>query len=124
MIKALDQKLNAARYCTWGSYFLFILSLVGGGYLEGTPVSILIIVTLPLIIFLPGMARENYKSIAMLSFMTLMYFVPLVVNVMEPGATIYDMFSVALISVLFIASMMFSRWKQYHLAGYGKEQAP
>jgi uncharacterized membrane protein len=120
MIKNLEVKLRYSRYTTWISYFLFILSLVVGGVVEGTPASLLVIVTLPLIIFLPGMARENYKSLAMLSFVTLMYFVPLVVNVMESDASIFDVTSVTMISILFMASMLFSRWRQFFDAGYGR----
>ena len=122
MIKALDTKLKAARYVTWTSFFLFFISLIAGGRLETppTPASLLAIISLPLIIMLPGMARENHKSLAMLSFVTLLYFIPLVVNVMSPEGNGFDIFSLVLICILFLSSMLFSRWKQYHLAGLGE----
>jgi len=122
MIKALNAKLRYARYTTWGSYFLFILCLISGGALRGTPMSVLLLATLPLLLFLPGMARENYKSLAMLSFVTLMYFIPLVDGAMRPTADVFHFITVGLISILFVAAMMFSRWKQYADAGYGEGQ--
>lgn len=114
MIPNLEKKLSIARQLTWASYFLFIISLLTGGLVSGTPASLLIIVTLPLVIFLPGMARENDKTLVMLSFVTLLYFIPIVVNVGEPDNSIFDIFSLVLICVLFTSSMFFSRWKRYH----------
>ena len=119
MIKQLDTKLYFARRITWGSYFLFILTMITGSYLKGTPGSLIIISTLPLILFLPGMARENYKSLSMLCFVTLFYFTVIVVNLGGPEQSVFDWISVVLISLLFCSAMMFSRWKQYELAGYG-----
>jgi len=120
-IKALDTKLAYARKTTWFSYFLFMISMWTNGSVgeNPTPLPLLAIVSLPLILLLPGMARENYKSLSMLSFVTLMYFVPLVVNVGKPDYDVFDVISLALICVLFTASMLFSRWAQYHQAGLG-----
>ena len=118
-IRHLDTKLYYARRFTWYSYFLFLLSLWIGGVLGGTPMTLLGIVSLPLTLFLPGMARESYKSLAMLSFVTLMYFIPLVVNLTEPDYDGFDALSLVLICILFTASMLFSRWAQYHQAGLG-----
>lgn len=121
MIKALNAKLRYARYTTWFCYFFFIICLISGSVLRGTPISVPLLATLPLLLFLPGMARENYKSLAMLAFVTLMYFIPLVDGAMRPTADIFHFLTVGLISILFVAAMMFSRWKQYADAGYGDE---
>lgn len=117
MIKALATKLSWARRLTWTSYCLFLLSMVTGSALSGTPTSLIVISTLPLFLFLPGMARENHKSLSMLCFVTLMYFTVIVVKVWEPNRTPVDILSLVLIAALFSAAMMFSRWKQYQLAG-------
>ena len=117
MIKNLPNKLDKARKITWASYIGLILSLLIGGYLKQTPGSLMIISLLPLMIFLPGMARENYKSLSMLCFVTLMYFIPFVVNVWENTTSLPDIITLILICILFTASMLFSRWRQYDLAG-------
>ena len=118
-IRHLETKLKYARWCTWTSYTLFLLSLWTGALLGGTGAATMLIISLPLILLLPGMGRENYKSLAMLSFVTLMYFVPLVVNVGRPDYDAFDVISLTLICILFTASMLFSRWAQYHQAGLG-----
>lgn len=116
MIKALDTKLHYARRITWASFTLLVLTL-GINAVLGNAGTLIIFMLLPLVIFIPGMARENYKSLAMLSFVSLMYFVPVVVQVWEPARSIGDIISLMLICTLFTSSMLFSRWKQYHLAG-------
>lgn len=121
-IRALDTKLNIARRATWASYFLLILSLLASGHLSGL-LALVALATLPLLLLLPGMMRERYKTLAMLSFASLMYFIPLVVNAMKPGADFFSMLSLGLVCILFTASMFFSRWKQYDLAGLGDPPA-
>lgn len=116
MIKSLDTKLHYARHLTRASFVLLILTLCINSLL-GDTATLLVFILLPLVLMIPGLARENYKSLAMLSFVSLMYFVPVVVNVWEPSRTAWDIIALILISILFTSSMMFSRWKQYHLAG-------
>ena len=113
MIPNLPLKLTWARRVTWLSFVLFFVSLLGFGYAGGTPASLLAIISVPLLLLLPGMIRENYKSLAMLSFVTLLYFIPLVVDVMAPESSLTSVVSLTLICILFVASMLFSRWKQY-----------
>ena len=121
MIKSLQTKLYYARRITWGSYCLFLVSMTTAGYLREpqTPGSLLIIGTIPLLLVLPGMARENYKSLSMLCFVTLFYFIVIVLNLWSPNQNLMDWVSVVLISLLFCAAMMFSRWKQYEVTGNG-----
>ena len=120
-IRNLDAKLKYARTITWLSYFLYLLVMWSSGVLGGARIGTLIIISLPLILFLPGMARENYKSLAMLSFVTLLYFLPLAVQLGRPERDTLDMLSLILICILFTSSMFFSRWAQYHQAGLGDE---
>ena len=120
-IRHLDRKLDLARKATRASYLLFLLSMWLGGLtgINPTPASLLVIVSLPLILFLPGMARENHKSLSMLSFVALMYFIPLVWNVSKPEYSAFDITSLIFICILFTAAMLYSRWIQYHRAGLG-----
>ena len=115
MIKALATKLSWARRITWASYCLFLLSMVTGSILSGTPASLIVISTLPLLLFLPGLVRENYKSLSLLCFVTLFYFTVIVLNLWSPARNGVDWLSLVLVSVLFCSAMLFSRWKQYDL---------
>ena len=120
-IRHLTTKLNAARKVTWCSYCLLLVSLWVGGLLSATPVSLLVLACIPLLLLLPGLYRENFKSLAMLSFVAILYFIPLMVNLWEPDASTIDILSLALVCILFTAAMLFSRWTQYQRAGLGAD---
>ncbi|WP_461481773.1 DUF2069 domain-containing protein [Porticoccus sp.] len=115
IIPKLGQKLQVARRLTWGSYLLLMVVLLVNGVLSATPLSLLVVTLVPLLIFLPGLRRESYKTISMLCFVTLMYFMVTVTNLFAPNANLLDAAELVLLVVLFGAAMMFSRWKQYSL---------
>lgn len=116
MIEHLDTKLSWARHITRGSYVLYLASMLCGGFLRGTPGSLLIIASLPMLLLLPGIARENPKSLALLCFVTLFYFTVIVLNLWSPVSNALDWLSLVLICVLFCAAMLFCRWKKYDIA--------
>ena len=79
------------------------------------PLSLTIFTFIPLAILLPGLYAERYKTISMLCFVTLLYFIVAVTNLFAPTASLLDVAELVLLVVLFPAAMMFSRWKQYSL---------
>lgn len=115
IIPQLYQKLHVARRLTWGCYVLLMVVLLVNGVLSATPASLMVFTMVPLLIFLPGLRRERYKTISMLCFVTLMYFMVTVSNLFAPNANGLDFAELVLEVVLFGAAMMFSRWKQYSL---------
>jgi len=115
VIPNLCQKLNVARRLTWGCYLLLMAVLLLNGVLSSTPISLLVFTMVPLLIFLPGLRKERYKTISMLCFVTLLYFMVTVTNLFAPNANLLDAAELVLLVVLFGAAMMFSRWKQYSL---------
>lgn len=115
IIPKLQQKLQMARRLTWGSYLLLMVVLLANGLLSATPASLMVFTMVPLLIFLPGLRKERYKTISMLCFVTLMYFMVTVSNLFAPSANWLDVVELVLIVVLFGAAMMFSRWKQYSM---------
>lgn len=115
VIPNLTQKLHVARRLTWGCYLLLMVVLLLNGLLSSTPISLLVFTLVPLLIFLPGLRKERYKTISMLCFVTLMYFMVTVTNLFAPNANPLDAAELVLLVVLFGAAMMFSRWKQYSL---------
>ena len=94
------------------SYGLLIISLVGGGLVSGTPAILLVFAVTPLLIFIPGLRKENYRSISMLCFVTLLYFTVIVANLFEPDRSFFDISAVIAVVTLFVVSMMYSRWLQ------------
>ncbi|MBQ0721076.1 MAG: DUF2069 domain-containing protein [Gammaproteobacteria bacterium] len=108
----LSQLITKARVITRLSYCLLIVSLIGGGLVSGTPAILLLFAVAPLLIFIPGLRKENYRSISMLCFVTLLYFTVIVANLFEPDRSAFDVSAVIAVVTLFIVSMMYSRWLQ------------
>ena len=115
VIPNLGKKLRIGRQLTWGSLLLFLLVLLINTLVSSMPLSLTIFTFIPLVILLPGLYTERYKTISMLCFVTLLYFIVAVTNLFAPTASLLDVAELVLLVVLFPAAMMFSRWKQYSL---------
>jgi uncharacterized membrane protein len=115
VIPNLGKKLCIGRQITRGSLILFFLVLLLNGLQSSTPISLMVFTFVPLLILLPGLYVERYKTISMLCFVTLLYFVVTVNNLFSPDANILDWVELVLLVVMFSAAMMYSRWKQYSL---------
>jgi len=115
VIPNLGKKLRIGRQLTWGSLILLLLVLLLNGLMSSTPLSLMIFTFIPLLILLPGLYIERYKTISMLCFVTLLYFIVTVTNLFAPDANILDAAELVLLVILFSSAMMFSRWKQYSL---------
>ncbi len=111
-MKDLSYLLRKVRALTWISYCLLIFSLIGGGLLSNTPLILLLFAVIPLLIFIPGLRKENHRSISMLCFTTLLYFTVIVANLFEPDNSFFDISAVIAVVTLFIVTMMYSRWLQ------------
>jgi|TARA_R110000822_G_scaffold59736_20_gene149019 uncharacterized membrane protein len=115
VIPHLSKKLRIGRWITWSSFILLLLVLLLNGVVSKMPVSLMIFTFVPLLILVPGLYVERYKTISMLCFVTLLYFVVTVSNLFAADANAFDVAELVLLVVLFNAAMMFSRWKQYSL---------
>lgn len=109
----IHHKLRWGRYVTWGSYFamllLFVLLNLTG---ENQSLKFLVVQTIPLLIFIPGMFRETHRTYSWLCFVILIYFVFYVPLAM--GRNLWSDWLLTFLScVLFVAAMMTSRWLQY-----------
>jgi uncharacterized membrane protein len=118
-IPNLDKKLPGARKAVWLCFIFFLLTLVIHGLNDNVSVTghllTFLLKLLPLLIFIPGMLKEHYKTYSMLGFVCLMYFTVITVNLFEPGRSIFDIFEMIGVSALFITTILFSRWKQYSI---------
>lgn len=115
IIPHLGKKLSFSRRLTWGSLIVFMLILLINGLVSSQPFSLIIITFIPIALILPGLYKERYKTISLLCFVTLLYFMIAVTNVFSRSANQLDIAELVLLVVLFNAAMMFSRWKQYSL---------
>lgn len=115
IINNLESKLDKARWTTLISYALLITTLTTNSVIRSQPLVILLATVIPLLIFVPGLFKEHYKSLSLLCFVTLLYFIVAISNVFANNRTWMDIVEVVLIVILFNACMLFSRWKQYSL---------
>ncbi len=66
---------------------------------------------IPLLIFLPGMRKDNLRSYIWLCFVSLLYFIALVERLFAEPGNVLSLLGMVAVVTLFIASMMFVRWR-------------
>ena len=112
-----DRRLTSVRQACFFCYLTLLLSLsvqslsITELQLQSRVV-IWMIQILPLLIFLPGMMRGNYKTYLWLCFALLIYFTVAVANVVHPRAGWLDVTEVILTLLCFVLAMLFARWRQ------------
>jgi len=70
---------------------------------------------LPLLIFLPGMLKDNLRSYIWLCFISLLYFIALVERLVAQPDNILAILGMLAVVTLFIAAMLFVRWRAREL---------
>ncbi|WHI50025.1 DUF2069 domain-containing protein [Microbulbifer sp. MLAF003] len=66
--------------------------------------------TVPLLLVLPGLIKQRYRSYLWLCFILLLYITTSIVDVMMPTRGWQDGVMAALSLILFFSAMMSSRW--------------
>lgn len=79
---------------------------------SGSNITVLLIQALPLLVFLPGLLKNHYRTYSWVCFIILFYFVQAVAGAFTSTANITDLIFVALTVYLFVTAMMASRWAQ------------
>lgn len=119
--------LSAAAYLlTWLGWCGLLLQQLADAWVHQVPWIIWAGKLLPLLIFLPGMLKDNLRSYIWLCFVCLLYFIALVERLFaQPGSVLAISGTVAVV-VLFIAAMLYVRWRARerraaaaHAAGHG-----
>lgn len=70
---------------------------------------------LPLLIFIPGLIKQLHSTSAWISYMSMLYFVFAVLLVFTPGAGPWGWALCASTLVLFLSSMLYTRFKKADL---------
>lgn len=79
---------------------------------DGFNVGIFLFQTLPLLALLPGLLQPLYRSYTWLCFLLLFYFIFSIQRVFSSVSHTSDVIFLGLIVMLFVSSMMTSRWMQ------------
>jgi uncharacterized membrane protein len=100
----------AARF-TWFSWLTLLLQQAADAWVHQAPWFIWALKLLPLVMFLPGMRKDNLRSYIWLCFVCLGYFMILVQRMFaQPDSLLVGVGLLAVV-ILFIAAMMYVRWR-------------
>lgn len=111
---ATSRHLHLARRSTLGGLVLLVAGLSLWQIIRpGGPLYVLWVVQLiPLVMFVPGLLRDNPRAYIGLCFVLLLYFIKGVEGVFHPARTWIDYLLLILSVFLFITAMLTSRWLQ------------
>lgn len=109
----LYSRFRTARICTLACYMALLLLITGLNVIrpDGSVLHWLV-QALPLLIVMPGMLYNHYRSYSWLCFVILIYFTAYVVEVLSPLYIWTDAIALALSVGIFVSAMMTSRWLQ------------
>ncbi len=119
-LTAVSKRLSLGFYITHSSFVVFLVLISWFNFLPPGQVNELhfasnlklwFVKIIPLLIFVPGFMTKRYRTYSWLCFGILPYFIWLTPLVMARGAW-NDWLMISLIVILFISSMMTSRWMQ------------
>ena len=106
---------DKALVLTWLAWAVLLLTQIIDVWVYHLPAIIFLGKLVPLLIFLPGMVRENLRSYVWLCFVSLLYFISLVERLFaQPDSLLATAGMIAVVS-LFISSMLFVRWRAREL---------
>ena len=100
----------------WLSLLGFILQQVLSELRFNAPPQLLVIQLLPLVIFLPGIARDNLRSFVWLSFVVLAYFVSAILALFAWSDDGFAIAGVALLVMLFTVIALYIRYRGRELS--------
>ncbi len=103
------------RIITWIAYGLLLAQQVLYVWSGGAPWIIWVFHLLPLVMFLPGMLRDNLRSFIWLCFVSLGYFMHLVVEVFARPDSWSAITGLVAVVILFNAAMLYVRWRAKEL---------
>jgi len=102
---------SRAVLVVWLSWSVLLLQQALDAWMHQVPWIIWMGKLVPLLLFLPGMLRDNLRSFIWLCFICLMYFIVLVERLFaQPGSSL-AMIGMTAVVALFVAAMMYVRWR-------------
>ena len=109
-----DKLVVSGQFVVFTSYFS-LLALLAAWNLTRPQYptwKLLLLQALPLLLLLPGLMRKHYRTYIWLCFILLFYFIKGVEGVLISTAGASDYLFLCLVIILFISSMLCSRWIQ------------
>lgn len=100
-----------ASVVTWLSWGVLFLQQGYDSWASAAPGFIWAVKLVPLLLFLPGMWRDNLRSFIWLCFVSLGYFLVLVQRAFVESADMGVWVGLTAVVALFIAAMLYVRWR-------------
>ena len=106
---------SRAYRATWAALALLLLQQGVDAFIQQAPWLIWLIKLLPLLMFLPGMRRDNLRSYIWLCFICLGYFMLLVQRIFATPTDPVVITGLIAVVLLFTAAMLYVRWRAREL---------
>lgn len=104
-------RARAMGILTWLSWWLLLLQQAYDSWIHAAPGFIWALKLVPLMLFLPGMLRDNLRSFIWLCFVSLGYFLVLVQRAFAHPGDVSVWLGLIAVVVLFNAAMLYVRWR-------------
>ncbi|MEP5568553.1 MAG: DUF2069 domain-containing protein [Halioglobus sp.] len=111
----MNSLAGITRVLVWLSYIVLLVQLALELWLGQAPWIIWLALMLPLVIFLPGLLQDNLRSFIWLCFVSLLYFMRLVVSLFEDPRDAVAIVGMVAVCTLFCSAMMYVRWRAKEL---------
>jgi uncharacterized membrane protein len=108
-----------ARVCAWAGWWTLLLQQAADAWIYHAPWVIWLGKLLPLLIFAPGMLRDNLRSFIWLCFVCLLYFIAQVERLFAQPGSLLAITGMAGVALLFTAAMLYVRWRARELRAAG-----
>ena len=115
-------KAGWAGLLTWLSWALLLFQQVADAWVHQAPWIIWLAKLLPLLMFLPGMLKDNLRSYIWVCFVSLLYFISLVERIFAQPDSALAVVGLLAVSVLFVAAMLYVRWRARELKSVAADQ--
>tara|TARA_R110002110_G_scaffold415561_2_gene651002 strand:- start:238595 stop:238969 length:375 start_codon:yes stop_codon:yes gene_type:complete len=100
---------------TWVSWAVLLLQQVLDAWIHQLPWIIWLGKLVPLLIFVPGLLRDNLRSFIWLCFVSLLYFIALVERLFAQPGNLHAIVGLSAVVVLFTAAMLYVRFRAREL---------
>ena len=106
---------SRASRLTWLSWSALLLQQAADAWVHQAPWFIWVLKLMPLLLFLPGMRKDNLRSYIWLCFICLGYFMILVQRIFAQPDSLLVISGLVAVVLLFIAAMLYVRWRAREL---------
>ena len=127
MSRTTEALPRGAATRNWGlllltSFFLLLALQLHDAWIRQAPPIVWVLWVAPLLILVPGLFRDSLRTVAWLSFVSLLYFLLVVPRVFAESDSLRTWLELATVVVLFLSSMFYLRCRGRELRDRAAEQ--